>query len=79
MGTVDAQSCNEEKELDGTVALESGPGEKGGGCLAALCYAEEEKEREIQPSHGETQKETDHHRSEAVDKGLEFDEYMILE
>ena len=52
------------------MALESEPGEKGTGCLAALCHAEKEKEREVQPSYGKTQEKIDHYWSEAVDKGM---------
>lgn len=66
---VDAHSCDEEKGLYGTMALEPEPGEKGAGCLAALCHAEKEKEGEVQPSYGKTQEKVDHCWSEAVDKG----------
>lgn len=51
------------------MALEPEPGEKGIGCLAALCHTEKEKEGEVQPSHGKTQEKADHYWSEAVDKG----------
>lgn len=51
------------------MALEPEPGEKGTSCLASLCHAETEKEGEVQPSCGKTQEKTDHHWSEAVDKG----------
>ena len=44
---VDAHPCNEEKNLSGIVALESEPGEKGSSCLASLCHAKAEKEREV--------------------------------
>ena len=66
---VDAHSYDEEKGLHSTMALEPEPGEKGTGCLAALCHAEKEKEGEVQPSHGKTQEKADHYWSEAVDKG----------
>ena len=67
---VDAHSCDEEKGLLSTMALEPEPGEKGTGCLAALYHAEKEKEGEIQPSHGKIQEKADHYWSEAVDKGI---------
>ena len=67
--TADAHSYTKEEELNGTMALEQEPGEKDGGSLVVLCHAEEEKEGEIQPGHGEAQEETDHHWSEAVDQG----------
>ena len=51
------------------MALEPEPGEKGIGCLAALCHAEKEKEGEVQPSNGKTQEKVDHYWSEAMDKG----------
>ena len=66
---VNAHSCAEEKGLYGTMALEPEPGEKGTGCLAALCHAEKEKEGEVQSSYGKTWEKIDHYWSEAVDKG----------
>ena len=49
------------------MALESDTREKATNSLAAVCLAEEEKEREILPGYGEAQEKTGHHWSEAVD------------
>ena len=51
------------------MALEPDLGEKSINWLVVLCSTEEEEEREIQPSHGKTQEEVDHYRSEAMDQG----------
>ena len=52
--TVDVCHGDEEEDLRGAVALESGVGDEGSDSLAALHDAKEEKEREVQSGYGKT-------------------------